>query len=168
MHSRLLVRLISNDDDDELRTDFGRSLQCDHRQVVNRRIFLNGLIFPRTTIAGDDGFRHVAMSEYNYSDIADELRADKRSKELTIFVFNGNSHADIKHVRMVAFADYIVEVSGINPGGLRVVNNYIYASPGDLSAVWQIILSGKLNLQNKSADKTSGTIGSIPVVGHWG
>lgn len=166
--SRQLINLVSINDDTNLRVYFGQHLPGrSNATVMNAKTFPNGVYTPRTTIT-----KKVSMSEYNYPDyMKDEYAA---STSLTIFVFNGDTHVGIDHVRMVARADYTIEVVGINPGGLCVAKNYIHTSPDEFIDVWKAIFRGQgcmvhdtptdgpAECQRPAAECQR------PAVGHWG
>lgn len=152
MTSRQIINLVSVQSDTNLRMYFGRHLPDRvGATLVDARTFPDGTITPRTTVSSS-----VSMLEYT---IAEYVKEQPENGAITIFVYNSDSHIGIDHVRMVASADYTVEVSGINPGGMRVSRGYIHASGSDFDAVWAHILKPKQNAIRG---------GSAPAVGHWG
>lgn len=152
MTSRQLINLVSVPSDTNMRMYFGRHLPGrDDGTVVNARTFPNGVYTPRITMTNAVSMSEYALDEY--------VKDHVDNGAITIFVYNSDSHIGIDHVRMVASADYTVEVSGINPGGMRISRGYIHASGSDFDAVWKHILK-----PNKGVIR----VGSAPAVGHWG
>lgn len=154
---RTIINLVSVDDDD-LRRSFVDYFDSVVEAVIRRRVFPNGVITPRTVFVG--GEHKLSIFEYDYSEFKIE-----NDGIMTVFVFSGDRVADNRHVRMAAAADYTVELSGINPGGLRG-KRYLNASLNDIEGVWQHLLGG-ISSQVCTPAGSSAESGA-PAVGHWG